>query len=80
MATEEVAPLACKMASARCTLKSALQTSFQICAVLFDKPRDVFTETLDRLGEGVLFDKHYLLKYVVSFTFANITICRRHSL
>ena len=51
MATEEVAPLASKMAGARCTLKSALQTSFQICAVLFDKPRDIFTETLDRLGE-----------------------------
>ena len=54
VATEEVAPLASKMAGARCTLKSALQTSFQICAVLFDKPRDAFTGTLDRLGEGVV--------------------------
>lgn len=54
VATEEVAPLASKMAGARCTLKSALQTSFQICAVLFDKPRDVFTETLGRIGEDVV--------------------------
>ncbi|KAL7497947.1 hypothetical protein ACHAWT_005846 [Skeletonema menzelii] len=49
VSTEKVAPLASKMPGVRCTLKSALQTSFQICAVLFDKPRDAFTETLYRL-------------------------------
>lgn len=54
VSTEKVAPLASKMPGVRCTLKSALQTSFQICAVLFDKPRDAFTETLYRLGECVV--------------------------
>jgi len=48
--TKNVAPpLSSKLPGVRCTLKSALQSTFQICAVLFDKPRDVFTETLDRI-------------------------------
>lgn len=47
-----MAPLSSKLSGgARFTLKSALQSAFQICAVLFDKPRDEFTDTLDRLGE-----------------------------
>eukprot|EP00984_Skeletonema_dohrnii_P013878 scaffold5807_cov114-Skeletonema_dohrnii-CCMP3373.AAC.4 len=47
VSTDKVA-LSSKM-SVRCTLKSALQSAFQTCAVLFDKPRDAFTETLARL-------------------------------
>eukprot|EP00985_Skeletonema_marinoi_P028639 scaffold25541_cov71-Skeletonema_marinoi.AAC.1 len=47
VSTDKVA-LSSKM-SVRCTLKSALQSAFQTCAVLFDKPRDALTETLARL-------------------------------
>ena len=50
---DNVAPLSSKLSGVRCTLKSALQSTFQTCSVLFDRPRDVFTDTLDRLGECV---------------------------
>lgn len=51
MSKDSPTPPSNQLSGVRCTLKSALQSAFQICTVLFDKPRDAFTQTLDRLGE-----------------------------
>lgn len=38
----------------QCSLPSALQTMFQLCTILFDKPRRVFAESVSVLGKYVI--------------------------